>query len=203
MKLFQTGKVGMFLDDFGPSTEKRKNGEAEVIVLTLRVQPFTAQLASSMDQKIRAALFMLGGNAEPKKEIEAAAFHLAWERQTMSVFTTSDTVQASIFFDHVKVQSVRARIERGVDGYACVIKLAFGPASKDELEYINGWYKGQRSCSFEMAEPNLDYDEPQPEKKVTAAPLLEVSEPSTPKSDVEPARRIPKRKDTNGSGAHA
>lgn len=203
MKLFDTGKVGMFLDDFGPSTEKRKSGEVEVIVLTLRVQPFTAQLASSMDQKVRAALFMLGGNAEPKKEIEAATFHLPFERQAMQVFASSDTVRPSILFDQVKIQSVKARIERGVDGFACVIKAAVGPVSRDELEYINGWYKTQRAVSFAEAEPDLEYDEPQPEKKVaTPTPSLPLKDDDD-ESKPDPARRIPKRKQTNGSGAVA
>jgi hypothetical protein len=169
MRLFETGKVGMFLDTFSPSTEKRTNGEVEVIVLSLRVQPFTSQLAASMDQKVRGVLFMLGGNAEPRKEIERVTFHLPLDRQFLQVFASSDTEKPSIAFDQVKVQSVSARIERGVDGYACLIKLAFGPASRDELAYINGWYKTQRSVTFDAAEPNLDYAEPLPEKKPAKA----------------------------------
>jgi len=165
MRLFETGKVGLFLDDFGPSTEKRTSGEAEVIVLTLRVQPFTSQLAASMDQKVRAALFMLNGNAEPKKEINSAVFNLPFSRQVMTCFASSDTVKPSIVFDQVKVKGVMARTEKGVDGYACVLKVAFGPAGKNDLEYINGWYKTQRAVTFEEAEPDLDYEEPQPERK--------------------------------------
>ncbi len=171
MRLFETGKVGLFLDDFGPSTEKRTSGEVEVIVLTLRVQPFTSQLAASMDPKVRAALFMLNGNAEPKKEINSAVFNLPFSRQVMTCFASSDTVKPSIAFDQVKVKGVMARTEKGVDGYACVLKVAFGPAGKNELEYINGWYKTQRSVTFEEAEPDLDYEEPQPERKAKSASL--------------------------------
>lgn len=199
MKLFETGKVGLFLDDFGPSTEKRKSGEVEVITLTLRCQPFTSQLASSMDQKVRGTLFMLGGNAEPRKEIEGVSFHLPLTRQIMTMFASSDTAKASIAFDQVKVLSVKARTERGIDGYACVIKASLGPVSKNELEYINGWYKTQRSVTFEQAEPDLDYEEPQPEKKAKpAGPSLPLKDEDD--EETAPAKRPEPMFETDGSG---
>lgn len=50
MKLFETGKTQMYLDAILHKNERRKGGEAKVVELVLRIQPFTSQLALAMDE---------------------------------------------------------------------------------------------------------------------------------------------------------
>lgn len=157
-RFFDVAKVGVFCDSVTHSTERRKDGEAKVLVVSCRVQPFDAKLAAQVDAQLRQTLFRMN-NAEPWSHVKRADFGLEvmGQRQLCTVFATPDTVKASIAFDQVRVTSVAARTG-SFSGYALVFKLIFGPASARELEFVEDWRNGQRFITFEPAEPNADLD---------------------------------------------
>jgi hypothetical protein len=147
----------------GHRLETRKDGnEVKVIDLTLRVQPFTAQLASALDPDyygfVKRHLFALG-DGSPITDLKAAEFRSTSDRQLLTVFASPDTSKASIAFDQVKIGKVRARTEKGIDGWTLVIKASFGPVGRAELESVNAWYTEQRFVTFEEAEPSLEFAE--------------------------------------------
>lgn len=160
MKLFETEKVPMFLDSFAPRLEKRGGDEHTVRDLTLRIQPLTPELASacSGDDLLKRSLFKLT-DGEPLPGITSVGFSMAPPRQRLLVYASPDTEAPSIMFDQVRVSKVRARVEKGCDGWALVMHASFGPISKVEAEYIEAWYTTQRFVTFEEAEPTLDFDE--------------------------------------------
>ena len=47
-RLFSVPKVPLFLDDYAPGMERRKDGEVKILTLMLRVQPFDAKLAKGI-----------------------------------------------------------------------------------------------------------------------------------------------------------
>lgn len=175
MRLFTVGKVGVFLEALGHKQEKRKSGEHKVVVCSLRVQPFTHQLASAIDDKVRGSLFKRSGNADPIEHVKAVEFALGVERQNILCYASPDTERASLEFEFAKISHVRARTEKSVNGLALTFKATFGPVGKTELEYLQDWLNGQRFCTFLESEPNLDFldgkaedegdDEPEPDQQ--------------------------------------
>jgi hypothetical protein len=144
-RLFATAKVPLFLDTIVHATEKRKSDDVKIVVLTLRVQPFGPELASSIDEGVQAAhgikplLFSLN-NAEPKALVRRMDVGLGCPRQQLLVFASSDTVKESIALDQVKVSGTYARTQKDVAGYAFVFRASFGPLGRKELEFIQDWH---------------------------------------------------------------
>lgn len=177
MKLFEVGKVGMFLDKWSPGVETRRGDEVKIVTLVLRVQPFTATLAAALEQKVRGTLFNLN-SGEPQPHLKRVEFALGIPRQQLHIFASPDTKKASILFDQAKVFYTLARTEKDLNGFAFVVKTSFGPVGKLDLEYLQDWLLNQRFVTFEQAEPGLfpddadDY-EPDEETHVRPAPMFD------------------------------
>jgi hypothetical protein len=175
MRLFDEDKVGIYLDAIGHRVEKTKDGkETKVVDLTLRVQPFTVELATALDADVRALLFNMG-DALPKAKLKAIHFKLPVPKQTMTVHLLPE-LDPQIVFTDVEIDGVRARTESGVDGFALVFYASFGPLSPRDLEYVCDWLTQQRFITFQPQEPALNFD---------AKPEDEDA--------IEPARRLPRR----------
>lgn len=162
-KLFDVGKVGLTCDAVVHSTEKRKDGEVKVIVLTLRVQPFDSKLAAALHPDVRTTLFKLS-HPDPQPHLSRVNFQLGVPRQSLDIYATPETAKATMRLDHVKVTGIYARTEKGVTGYACVLKAAFGPVSDKELGFVEAWRNGMKFVSFEEAEVSADFDDEAPDE---------------------------------------
>lgn len=161
MGWFDIERVGVYLDDIGHRVEQTKDGkEIKMIDLTLRVQPFTPELAASLDTDVRALLFAMS-DGQPKPKIKALEFRLPCPRQQMFVHLLPEEteVAAQIAFLDVDITRPRARTEKGVDGYGLVFYASFGPVSKEDLEYICNWHTQQRFVTFVQQAPTLDFGE--------------------------------------------
>ena len=158
MRLFDDDRIGCYLDHIDHRVEKTKNGdEVKMIDLTLRVQPFTPELAVSLDPDVRALLFNLS-DGEPKSKIKALHLALPVSRQQLQVHLLPETAdRAGRAFLDVEISDPRARTEKGVDGFALVFYASFGPVGADELEYICEWLTQQRFVTFVPQQPVLDF----------------------------------------------
>jgi hypothetical protein len=158
MQLFTVPKVGVHCDGIGHRLETRADHVEKIIELTLRVQPFTAQLAAALDPDwygfVKRFLFKQG-DGSAITDVKSIEFKPPSDRQLVTAFASTDTVKASIAFDQVKVTKIRARTEKGIDGWALIVHVSFGPVGRAELEYVNAWYTEQRFLSFEAADPSL------------------------------------------------
>jgi hypothetical protein len=189
MKLFTVPKVPCCCDAVTHRLERRKDHEVKVVDLTLRVQPFTAQLAAALDPKeyafVKRYLFKQS-DGSAIVDLKAAEFRLPNGRQKLSVFPASDIATPSIVFDQVKVMKLRVRTQKNVDGWALVVKVSFGPASKQELEAVSGWYTEQRAVTFDEAEPSLEFDadeeeaEETPRRRPRAEPMFDTDADGRP-----------------------
>lgn len=163
-KLFSVNKIGLFLDSYSPATEKRRDEDVKVLVLTLRVQPFDAKLATAIDDglgddsAVRASLFKLA-HPDPKPHIERLNFSLACPRQNLTIYASPDTDEARITLLQAKISGCYARTQKDVAGFAFVFKATIGPVGRDELEYVHAWVGTQRFVAFEESEPALDFDD--------------------------------------------
>lgn len=157
MRFFDDDHIGCYLDDIGHRVEKTKDGkELRMVDLTLRVQPFTVELAEALDTDVRALLFNLG-DALPKGKIKALHFNLPVTRQAIGVRLLPEAEEGALLIADAEITDVRARVEKGVDGYALVFYASFGPVGKAELEYVVGWHTQQRFLTFHPQEPALDF----------------------------------------------
>ncbi len=194
MRLFDDDKIGVYLDDIGHRVEQTKDKkELKMIDLTLRVQPFTPELATSLDPDVRALLFNLG-DAEPKKKIKSLEFKLQVPNQRLEVFMLPELDEPTLVLHDVEITGVRARTEKSVDGYGLVFYASWGPVGRDEIEACIAWHTQQRFITCTPQEPALDF------------------EGQTPTEDApEPARHIGRRikkspiepGDDLGHGRHA
>lgn len=167
-RLFSVGKVGIFLDGYGPGTEKRRGESCTIVKATFRIQPFDAKLAAAIDDGladqsgVRASLFKLS-SVEPKPHIERLNFNLSCPRQNMEMFASPDTDESRIAFLQVRIGGTYARLQKDVDGFAFVFTGAFGPVDRETLHYLQGWYGTQRFVNFTASEPSLEFSDETPE----------------------------------------
>jgi hypothetical protein len=162
MRLFHVGKVGLTCDAIAHATEKRKDGEVKVIVLTLRVQPFDAKLATALHPDVRTTLFKLS-HPDPHPHLARVNFSLGVPRQALDIYATPDTAKATMRLDHVKVTGIYARTQNGMTGYACILKATFGPVSDKELGFVEAWRNGMKFVSFEEAERSAEFEDEAPD----------------------------------------
>jgi hypothetical protein len=156
MRLFDDDRIGCYLDDIGHRLEKTKDGkEIKVVDLTLRVQPFTPELAVSLDPDVRALLFSMT-DATPKPKLKEVRFNLTVPRQQLAIALLPELAEQLVLCD-CDVSGVRARSEKGVDGFGLVFYVSYGPASPRELEYVCDWLTQQRFITFQPQQPALDF----------------------------------------------
>jgi len=157
MRFFDDDAIGCYLDAIDHRVEKTKDGkEIKMVDLTLRVQPFTVELAAALDEDVRALLFTMG-DALPKKKLKAIHFELPVPRQALTIqITPEDTIGALHVLD-VEITGPRARLEKGVDGFGFVFYASFGPVGRDELAYLVNWHTQQRFVTFTPHEPVLNF----------------------------------------------
>lgn len=159
MRFFDTDRVGCYLDGVNLRLERTKDAEHKVIDLTLRVQPFTPELATALHPDVRALLFSMT-EATPKpllKSVELRLPNLA--KQHLDCFTLPEehlTVGAFTLLD-AEMSDPRVRTEKGVDGYALVFYATIGPVGKEELEYVTNWYTQQRFVTFRESQAVMDF----------------------------------------------
>lgn len=112
MRLFDDDRIGCYLDHIDHRVEKTKGGEeVKMLDLTLRVQPFTADLAVSFDPDVRALLFTMS-DGEPKPKIKSLEFALTIPRQLMKVHLLPESDVASQAFLDVEITQPRAHRKR-------------------------------------------------------------------------------------------
>lgn len=157
MRLFDEDGVGCYLDAIGHRVVKATNGIAEhkVVDLTLRVQPFTPELAVALDPDVRALLFSMT-DATPKPKIRKLDFALTVPRQQLAIAAMPDLPERILFAD-CAVGRVRARTDKAADGFALVFTVSYGPASSRDLEYVTDWLMQQRFVTFQPQQPALDF----------------------------------------------
>jgi len=170
MRFFDDDHIGCYLDDIGHRVEKTKDGkEIRMVDLTLRVQPLTVELAQSCDPDVRSLLFSMS-DALPKGKIKAIHFALPVPRQSVAVRLVAEVDDAALLIPDVEISDVRARVEKGVDGYALVFYASFGPVSARDLEYLCTWHTQQRFATFQPQEPVLNFEGSAPPAE-TEAPV--------------------------------
>lgn len=162
-RLFNVGKVGLFVDAVALGKEKRKNGEeATVLKLTLRCEPFTRELAAAIDDGLGGDHNVLGSvfklhSPEPKPHIERVALSLDCPRQRLDLYASPDTDSSRLCFDQVKIGGFYVRTQKDSDAIAAVFTASFGPFGRDEMEACAQYFRAQAFITFSEAEPSLAF----------------------------------------------
>ena len=157
-----TTRFGVYLDAIDHYVDRESDSETKMVKLTLRVQPFTPELAGSFDPDVRALLFTLT-DGSPKPKIKEVKLALTVPRQMLAIYALPEAESGLVLAD-CAISGCRARTEKGVDGFALIFYVSYGPASPDELEYVCAWHTTQRFITFHPQAPALDFGKhPEPE----------------------------------------
>jgi hypothetical protein len=158
MRFFDVDRVGAYLDAVTLRLEKTKDTEHKVIDLTLRVQPFGADLANALHPEVRALLFTLT-DATPKPLLKSVELRIAdVPNQHIECALLPEDSGGIFTLRDAEVSDPRVRTEKGVDGYALIFYATIGPVGRDELEYVVNWYTQQRFLTFSEAQPVMDFE---------------------------------------------
>ena len=163
-RLFTASKVACFVDTYSPGVEKRRGEVVGVLTVKLRVQPFDAKLASSLDDgvggdsNIRPTVFSLN-TTEPKPCFTRHDFKLGLGRQNLEIFASTDTAEARIALLQAKLSGCYVRTQKDVNALALIFKATWGPVGRDELELIHSLHRSQAFVTFHEAEPLLGLED--------------------------------------------
>lgn len=173
MRLFDLDAVPCSLDTLAFRVEKQKGAtEQKVIDLTLRVEPFTIDLASSVDPAVRKLLFTLQ-NVRPKSLIHLVELNFPIAKQRLVVQRT-DTMLADriigigdMLFPDAKIHRLRAKVPKERDDYAFLFVATVTDVGPQQLEYLHAWLTESRFVTFAEEQPALrldddDHDDEQP-----------------------------------------
>lgn len=167
-QLFDTAKICLFLDSITHTTEDRRGTETKVVKLGLRVDTLDPQLALSLDPSVRNTLFRLD-TAAAHPHIKGCTFALGVPTQNLIIFAAPDMEKASIALLQAKITDISASVDKDSTHYKLTFKAAFGPASKDELLFVEEWRTNSKFVTFERVEPQFELDQPETEA-VKASP---------------------------------
>ena len=183
--MFDAGKIGCFCDSIVHSTENRRGTETKIVVLGLRVDPLSTQLASALDQRVRNTLFRVD-DTTPQAHLKRADFALGVLRQNLHIFATPETEKATRMLSQVQITGVAAKVHKDRNEFSLTFKASFGPADKHELEFIEDWRNNQKFIRFERSEPGLfeDIDE---DDEVDAKPVSRPAPMWDDGDEVQPA----------------
>lgn len=164
-RLFNTAKVGVFLETWKPGIEKRRGEEVKVLVLSCTIQPFDAKLATALDSgvggdsNVRATVFSLN-TSDAKPHFTGYDFVLGLVRQTMEIFASPDTKQARMALTQVKIAATSVKVHKdNPNSLQFNFKASFGPVGRDEMELLHEWFRGQKFVTFQEAEKSLEFEE--------------------------------------------
>lgn len=160
MKLFDVAKVPTYCEGIAHRIERRKSGEVKVVDLTLKIDPFSDQLASAIDQAeygfVKRMLFKQS-NAEPVRDVRTIEFKPPADRQNLTCYMATD-LDKGFVLEQVKVTKMRVRSQKDGDRWVLYLYVSFGPLSKAELEFVNAFYTEQRFITWAEAEPSLEFE---------------------------------------------
>lgn len=179
MRLFDSDRVGCYLDAITLRLEKTKVDERKVIDLTLRVQPFGAQLAAALHPDVRALLFTMN-DGTPKPLLKSVELKIGIPDQHLDCYLMPEEGDPTggLRLAHAEICDPRVRTEKGVDGFALIFYATIGPVGRDELEYIVNWYTQARYLNFTEAQGSMFEDVPDEEE--TPAPRRRGRKPAGP-----------------------
>jgi hypothetical protein len=157
MRFCSVDSIGIVCDTFTPTTEMRRDEEVRVLVLTLRIEPLTLEIAAGIEPLIRRLLFRQGG--EPVPHLRDVIFAFDVPRQLLKLRLTPEG-RSTMAFDQVKIGRLRAKQDKAGVRWSLIFKATFGPVDRNQLEYAQAWFGVQRFVTFVPAEADLFEHEP-------------------------------------------
>lgn len=152
MRFFDTDHIGCYLDAIGHRVEK----DLKLVDLTVRVEPFSPELAISMNPDVRTLIFTLGAG-DPKPLIKRCEFALTVPRQRLVVRLMPELGTGALSLADVDVTKPRVRMDKLADGFAFLCRLSIAALGSRELEFVQAWHTEQRFITFHPEQPALDF----------------------------------------------
>lgn len=160
--MFETKNVPCYIERMGHKTIKIGKEKYKGTELVLRVDPFTAELASEIGNT-KGTIFRRN-DVEANPELESASFSYKPKPQRIEIRPDPQIKRASVNIPESKIGKFRVRKPSDGTQWVLVFRVVFTEVSGDDLLYLKEALFEQRFFSFENAEAGL-FDEAEKEAR--------------------------------------
>lgn len=163
--MFDTEKIGMYLDDIGHRVMKDKQGdELKVLDLTFRIEPLTPTLAAEIADGVKGVLFRRN-DGEMNQNIDRVSFTHKPKPQAIQVFPDPQIGKASLTIDEGKITRLRARKPKDGNLWVFLFRVTTAHLTGADLLYLQEALYTQKFLSFANAATGLFDDEEKAARK--------------------------------------
>ncbi len=132
--MFQ-GRVPVYLNDMSFKVDRSREDQPRVVVVSLRIQPFTKQLADDLHPPMAGVLWSRS-SGERRQDMPSAAFNVSPKPQRVVWFPTpepTEDIKAMEFRDVAFSPIVSVRSDKETPDYVMNFTLQFAYPSGEEL----------------------------------------------------------------------
>lgn len=179
--------VALYLKGVYPTTETVDQETKKRVVLEFFIQPFTQELAQSLD--VAGNLFTRS-NGDPIDDIVACELAIAVPLQQMTMRMAPDSPGGRTFSDVRVAKTIKVRRDKEGPILAATIKVDFAYPAPDDLLYLFNGYLDQHYVTFETQQGSLGLSEPAPDappKRRGRKPATTEAEPTIEEVQGPPA----------------
>lgn len=154
--MFKRKHIPIYLDGVAPAIGKDKDGEEQhETVLTLRIHPFSPELAGELDQFVRSTLWTMT-KVDVQEKVRSIVFDLKLPSFAM-VFQAAPDASVGWEFPYARLDKgqVTAKKHKDVAGWALTFKVRVPTPDANMLAMLHAGYTRQHFITFEPAEPDL------------------------------------------------
>jgi hypothetical protein len=146
-----TANVPLYLRDVTFSTEKEKEETRKIVTCQFVAQPFTPEMAGTVD--VRPRLFNLSTGA-PLADVLEAKLAVNVGRQKLSISMAPDTAP-SVVLRNVKIGPFKIRADKEGPVFAATFPANFAYPSADDLLFLAHGVNEQHFVTFEAEQLDM------------------------------------------------
>ena len=154
MRLFDHDHLECWLDTIAHRVDK---DDVKVLDLTLRVEPFTAELATGIDEDFRTLLFS-AKKPVPKPNIKSMEFIMPIAPQRLLVRVARDVAAGELALNDCAIDKIRAKRPKDKSEYLFTCRASLLRPSARELEFVIKWHTESRFVTFVELQADLAFD---------------------------------------------
>lgn len=162
--MFEKEHVSCRLEKIEHLKMQKDDCEIALIKSTWEISPFTAQLATELDEFVRATLFTMT-DAEVTSRLAGATFRLTRPPQEIVVRMAPDQTQGSFTITEAKVGPFYARRSLKSSAWRLLFVATFSPATEHQLAQVVDSITKTRYLTFADAQADLFVEVSKEEKR--------------------------------------
>lgn len=156
------GRVPVYLNDMSFKVDRSKEDQPRVVVVSLRIQPFTKKYAEDIHPPMVGVLWSRT-SGERRQDMPNATFNITTTKQRVRWYPTpepQEDIKAMEFRDVEFVPAIPVRADKETPDYVASITLQFAYPSAEDLLRLAHSLNTQWWLEFDAEQPGLINDKP-------------------------------------------